>query len=535
MRILIFGNGFLGNRFAAAWPDAVLTDARIDDADAVRRAIAEHRPEAVLNAAGKTGTPNVDWCEEHPHETHRSNTVGALVLAEACAAAGVYLLHLGSGCVFYGPSPSPGGWTEDDYANPEAFYSRSKYSADLILARLPNVGVARLRMPVDHMPSARNLIDKLTSYRQIIDVENSVTVVDDLVEACRKLLLRRGEGVFHVVNPGIMRHRDLIELYRQIVDPTFACEWIRAEDLVARGLAIRGRSNVILQSRRLAELGITMRPIQEALLDTMGKYAAAKRAAVARANAPASFTGKGEGTIKGVILAGGLGTRLAPLTNITNKHLLPVYDKPMVLYPLLTLLRAGIRKILVITGPEHAQHFVKLFGSGSAHACDITYRVQDTPGGIAHALALAEDFVGSDRSAVILGDNIFEDDLSAEIGSFTGGAMAFYTPVERPNAYGVVEVDEATGQVLSIEEKPDHPKSNYAQVGLYLYDHTVWDAIRTLTPSGRGELEVTDLNNHYLRRGALVARKVRGRWWDAGTFAGMAEAARHFMRKKEGG
>ncbi|MDP3793739.1 MAG: sugar nucleotide-binding protein, partial [Candidatus Uhrbacteria bacterium] len=180
MAILIFGKGYLGSRLAAAWPGAILSDARIDDKAAVLRAIDEHHPEAVVNAAGKTGTPNVDWCETHQAETFRANTIGALTLAEACQERNVYFLHLGSGCIFYGPSPDPNGWRENDFANPEAYYSRTKYAADLLLSHLPNVGVARLRLPIDSVPSPKNLIDKLSSYKQVVDVENSVTVIEDL-------------------------------------------------------------------------------------------------------------------------------------------------------------------------------------------------------------------------------------------------------------------------------------------------------------------------------------------------------------------
>lgn len=277
MKILIFGKGYVGTRLAGAWPEAVLSEARIDDAVAVRAALDEHKPDAVLNAAGKTGSPNVDWCESHQVETYRSNVIGALTLAEVCQEKNVYLLHLASGCVFYGPSPDPRGWLEEDFANPTAFYSRTKYATDLVLSRLPNVGIARLRMPIDCMPGTRNLIDKLSRYTQVIDVENSVTIVEDLISTCYQLMEKRGTGIFHVVNPGTMKHRDLLGLYKELVDPNHSCEWISNDDLVNRGLAVKGRSNCILQSPRLIELGIHVRPIEIALRDTMVKYAESVR------------------------------------------------------------------------------------------------------------------------------------------------------------------------------------------------------------------------------------------------------------------
>ncbi|HWQ99235.1 MAG TPA: sugar nucleotide-binding protein [Candidatus Methylomirabilis sp.] len=277
-RVLIFGPGFLGTKLQEALPDAVLSTACIDDAEDVRAALDEHLPEFVVNAAGKTGTPNVDWCESNKLATYRSNTIGPLVLAEACQERGVHLTHLASGCVFYGPSPDPKGWCEDDHANPSAAYSRSKYAADLLLSTLPNVAILRLRMPIDSSPGPRNLITKLANYPKIIDVENSVTIVDDLIEVVKQIMEKRGEGVFHVTNPGTMRHRDLIRLYDELVDPSHTNEWISNDDLLTLGLAEKGRSNCILQSTRLQALGITMRPIEVALRDCMEKYAAAVKA-----------------------------------------------------------------------------------------------------------------------------------------------------------------------------------------------------------------------------------------------------------------
>jgi 3,5-epimerase/4-reductase len=272
MKVLVFGRGFMGTRLQRDLPGAVLDPADIADEVAVRAAIAQHKPDAVVNAAGKTGRPNVDWCETHALETSRSNTEGPIVLARACAASDLYLLHLGSGCIFYGPSPSPGGWREDDFANPTSLYSRTKYAADLVLSRMPNVGIARLRMPIDGHPGSRNLITKLAGYRQVIDVENSVTIVEDLVAVVGALVERRAAGVFHVTNPGTMRHRELLALYKELVDPSHVVELIGNDELVARGLAKLGRSNCILASDDLAALGITMRPVDVALRAAMEQY-----------------------------------------------------------------------------------------------------------------------------------------------------------------------------------------------------------------------------------------------------------------------
>ena len=274
-RVLVFGAGYLGRRLSRDLPNAVSSAADIADAPAVKTALAEHRPDVVVNAAGKTGKPNVDWCETHQSETYRSNVIGPLTLADACAAHGVHLVHLGSGCIFYGPSPSAGGFREDDFANPISFYSRTKYAADLVLSKLAHVAIARLRMPIDATPHPRNLITKLAGYPVVVDVENSATVVQDLVTAVARMVEVKPSGVFHVVNPGILRHRDLIALYRELVDPSHQAELVPAGDLLKRGLIQAARSNCLLASDRLADIGVQLRPMDVALRDAMEHYAQA--------------------------------------------------------------------------------------------------------------------------------------------------------------------------------------------------------------------------------------------------------------------
>jgi len=279
MTTLVFGGGFLGERFAKGLRVATLaSDVDIADRQAVLAALRARRPTSVINAAGKTGRPNVDWCEEHPLETSRSNVVGAIILAEACVELGIHLIHLGSGCIFYGPSPYAEGWREDDFANPTSFYSRTKYAADLLLSRLPNVAIVRLRMPIDTAPGPRNLITKLAGYAHVVDVENSVTIVPDLVDVVAALVERRATGVFHATNPGPVRHAQLMALYRQFVDPEHRFTLIPENELVRRGLTARARSNCILSSRRLESLGLTMRPTEVALPDVFRQYVAALKA-----------------------------------------------------------------------------------------------------------------------------------------------------------------------------------------------------------------------------------------------------------------
>jgi glucose-1-phosphate thymidylyltransferase len=234
--------------------------------------------------------------------------------------------------------------------------------------------------------------------------------------------------------------------------------------------------------------------------------------------------------MKGVILAGGKGARMLPLTRVTNKHLLPVYDKPMIYYPIQTLKSAGISDILIVSGRHHAGHFLELLGRGEELGLKLSYTIQEQEGGIAEALALARDFAGGDDITAILGDNIFEDEFEEEVSSFRGGARIFLKEVTDPERFGVAELD---GQrVLNIEEKPQKPKSNFAVTGLYIYDRTVFDKIKRLKPSGRGELEITDVNNAYIEAGNMDARIVKGFWSDAGTFESLYTSSR-FIRQKQ--
>ncbi len=220
--------------------------------------------------------------------------------------------------------------------------------------------------------------------------------------------------------------------------------------------------------------------------------------------------------LKGVILAGGTGSRLYPLTKVTNKHLLPVGNKPMILHPIEKLTGLGIQDILIVTGTEHMGDVVNLLGSGAEYNCRFTYKVQDQAGGIAQALGLAENFAGQDPIVVILGDNIFEDDLTAAARTYTGnGAMILLKQVPDPQRYGVALLDG--DKVIEIQEKPENPPTSFAVTGVYFYDSRVFSAIRDLKPSRRGELEITDVNNYYIRQNQMSSALLEGWWTDAGT------------------
>lgn len=229
--------------------------------------------------------------------------------------------------------------------------------------------------------------------------------------------------------------------------------------------------------------------------------------------------------MKGIILAGGTGSRLYPLTKVTNKHLLPVGKYPMIYHAIHKLIKADIYEILIVTGREHMGDVVNLLGSGHEFGVTFTYKVQDQAGGIAQALGLAQNFVGQDSMVVILGDNVFEDNISPYVQNFDKqgrGAKILLKEVHDPERYGVAEL--LVEKIVSIEEKPEVPKSSFAVTGIYMYDNKVFDVIKTLKPSGRGELEITDVNNAYIQNNELTYDVLQGWWTDAGTHSSLAKA-----------
>lgn len=242
--------------------------------------------------------------------------------------------------------------------------------------------------------------------------------------------------------------------------------------------------------------------------------------------------------MKGAVLAGGLGTRLYPLTYATNKHLLPIYKKPMVFYPIETLVKAGIKEIIIVTSGPHAGHFIRVLKNGKSLGIDhLEYAYQENPnGGIADALAICEEFADTSPLTVILGDNTTDADIGPAVKSFKKGALVFlkkYSDKSLLQRFGVPVFDKNGKKIVRIEEKPEKPKSDYAQTGLYIYDKTVFDKIRRLKPSARGELEISDLNTLYAKNGELYWAELEGFWSDAGTFRSLFEASKYWANKNE--
>ncbi|MEI6478414.1 MAG: sugar phosphate nucleotidyltransferase [bacterium] len=241
--------------------------------------------------------------------------------------------------------------------------------------------------------------------------------------------------------------------------------------------------------------------------------------------------------MKGLIIAGGEGTRLRPLTYITNKSLLPVYNQPLLYYPLKTLINAGITDVLIVSGKGHAGQILNLLGSGKEIGARISYEVQEQPGGIAQVIGMAEDFADGDKLVAILGDNVYEEvetikAAAEEFAKQDKGAKIFLKEVPDPKRFGVAEIEG--DKILGIEEKPENPKSNWAVTGLYMYDNQVFDIVRNLKPSARGELEVTDVNSAYIAQGTMGYQKLQGEWIDAGTFDSLLQASNLAKEKLQG-
>jgi len=239
--------------------------------------------------------------------------------------------------------------------------------------------------------------------------------------------------------------------------------------------------------------------------------------------------------IKGVVLAGGLGSRLYPLTSITNKHLLPVWDKPMIYYPIKTLVDAGIRDVMIVTGGNNAGDFLRLLGNGKELGLKhIEYAYQKGEGGIADALRLTEDFIDGNKSVIVLGDNIIEKSIKKVVDRFRqqdNGARILIKKVPDPERFGVVEFNKKKNRIIKIAEKPKKPKTHYAVTGIYMYDGRVFDIVKSLKPSARGELEITDVNNAYIKHGQMEYDVLSGFWTDSGTFESLLRASNLVARK----
>ncbi len=272
MKILIFGKGYIAGKFQKAFHEGnvvVISDVRIQDYSVVREELSWQKPDVVVNCAGKTGRPNVDWCEDHKMETIFSNVLAPLILARACEEHGLYMVHVGSGCVYEGDKNGE-GYSEDDEPNFDgSFYSRSKAWSEAMLKEFPVLQL-RLRMPLDGEPSERNFITKITKYSKVISVPNSISVLDDFMAAAKALIEKRATGIYNVTNPGTLSHKEILDMYKEIVDPTFAYELFSLEEL--ERITKARRSNCGLSTKKLEKEGIHLRPVKDAVRDVLLQY-----------------------------------------------------------------------------------------------------------------------------------------------------------------------------------------------------------------------------------------------------------------------
>jgi len=270
MKYIIFGNGYLGNKFSETLGDnAEIVSTDIADINAVRSILGEKKPDAIINCAGATGTPNIDWCEDHKDETMYSNVTGPLVLAKACSELDIFMVHLGSGCIYQGDNAGK-GFSENDVPSLEdipSFYSLTKFMSEHLLGKFP-ILQCRLRMPLDSAKSQRNFITKITTYEKVISEANSMTVIDDLIRITLELSEKKKIGIYNITNPGSITHKEILDLYIEIVDPSFTYELIPTKELNT----CAGRSNCILNTEKLQSEGITILPIREAIINVLKEY-----------------------------------------------------------------------------------------------------------------------------------------------------------------------------------------------------------------------------------------------------------------------
>ena len=483
--------------------------------DSIRHWVRETRPDVVLNAAAYTA---VDKAESEPDKAMRINGDAPAILAEETAKLGGLLVHYSTDYVFDGTKTAP--YLETDTPNPLGVYGRSKLAGD---SAIQAAGVRHLIFRLCWVYGARGQNFLLTMKRLAREREKLRVVRDQvgsptwsrMIAEATALALKQVlsssdptafTGLYHLAASGITSWHGFAQAIIDRIPPDAKkCSAVEAITTADYPTPARRPAYSALSCLKLERVfGLSSR---------RGKTASANSWKI---------------DMKGIILAGGAGSRLFPLTLVASKQLQPVYDKPMVYYPLTTLIDGGIREFCLISTPQDLPRFRQLLGDGSPWGLAIEYREQPKPEGIAQAFLIAESFVGRDAVTLILGDNVFYggDSFYRAFSEFKSGATIFGYHVNDPERYGVVEFD-SNGRAISIQEKPRDPRSNYAVPGLYIYDNSILEITRNLKPSARGELEITDVNVEYLRRNCLHVHKLsRGfAWLDAGTSSSLHEAS----------
>jgi len=523
MKILIVGSqGMLGQELAKVFANEEITlwdrnDLDITDREMVYSKIEALRPDVIINAAAYN---NVDACEENAEPAMRINGDGPIFLARAAEQIGAKFIQYGSDYVFDGTKKE--GYTEDDLPHPISKYGESKLATENVFAHCTRCYVIRTSRlfgrPALSEGAKKSFVDvmiKLGREKESLDLVDeewgNPTYVVDLAKQTKVLV--NGfypSGIYHATNEG-------------------ACTWYGFGQEIFRQTGINIRTNPVPTSKfprparrpMFSSLINTKLPRMRSWQDALKDYLTT----INEIQQPQVKLSSMKKEMKGIILAGGKGTRLYPLTKITSKQLLPVYNKAMVMYPLESLMKAGIKEILVIVAPEYAGDYLRLLGSGKEWGIKLTYEIQDEPKGLPEAFIIGENFIGEDNVTMILGDNIFFDhDFTDDIKSFEKGGRIFALEVPDPERFGVVEFDKDM-RVLSIEEKPKEPKSHYAIPGMYIYDSRVCHIAKGIRPTWRPETDITEVHKAFLGMNELDVRLVKGRWLDAGTHEALLKAA----------
>ncbi|MFA6536823.1 MAG: dTDP-4-dehydrorhamnose reductase [Patescibacteria group bacterium] len=573
MRILIIGaKGMLGNALAKVFKseehELTLWDKEEIDItvyEEVENKIKFLQPELIINSAAFNA---VDEAERIFELAKAVNVDGPINIAKVAQQVGAVFVHYSSDYVFSGDKTD--GYREYDLPNPVSKYGESKFLGEEISEHNDAsylIRTSRLFGPAGNAQGAKKsfveIMLKLAKEKDSLDVvhdeKSSPTYVVDLAEATKELIMSGNylPGIYHLTNAGACTWFEFAqEIFLQagrdlVLNPVSGAQFPRP--------AKRPASSVLLNTKVK-----NLRPWQEALTDFLKEIKEYKNLELRIKNEELriqnlelkeenikdsefriqnpelekqdneilkekkiSFSIKinSEKSMKGILLSGGRGTRLYPLTRITSKQLLPVYNKPMIMYPLQTLLDAGIKNILIIVAPEYAGQYLHLLGSGKEFGAKFTYEIQDEPKGLPEAFIIGEKFIGEDNVALILGDNLFFDhNFSEDIKSFDKGGRIFAVDVPDPERFGVVEFDKEM-KVVSIEEKPKEPKSHYAIPGVYIYDSRVCGIAKKIKPIWRPETDIVEVHKAYLQSGELDVRKIHGRWYDAGTFDSLLKAS----------
>jgi glucose-1-phosphate thymidylyltransferase short form/dTDP-4-dehydrorhamnose reductase len=527
MKILIVGaKGMLGQELAKVFSESDLTlwdkeDLDITNREQVSQKIEELRPDVVINSAAYN---NVDGAEEDFETALRVNGEGPSNLARASESVGARFVQYSSDYVFDGSRKE--GYTEDDIPQPISKYGESKLATENIFVNCINCYLIRTSrlfgMPASSEGAKKSFVDimiKLGKEKDNLDLVDeewsNPTYVVDLAKQT-KVLLDGGynPGVYHITNEGACT-------WYGFAQEIFHQAGINIQTIPVGGDKFPRPAARPMYSSLLNKKLPLMRPWQVALRDYLTSIDEIK----------AINYNSMKKVMKGIILAGGKGTRLFPLTKITSKQLLPVYNKAMVMYPLETLIKAGIKEILIIVAPEYAGDYLRLLGSGKEWGVKLTYEIQDEPKGLPEAFIIGENFIGEDNVTMILGDNIFFDhDFTDDIQSFENGGRIFALEVPDPERFGVVEFNESK-KVLSIDEKPKEPKSNFAIPGIYIYDNRVCNIAKEIKPTWRPETDITDVHKAFLSMNELDVRMVDGRWLDAGTHESLLKASNWMASK----